>query len=113
MISKQKSDKLDVECNPSLNLACVDMILSNIEAKHNREPMSWTKDARNKRNLLNRNVAYTSVPENREYVHREKSSEQKIMMNTFNKTKNRVERMSYTPEKRHFVNKLKGTALKI
>ena len=89
------------------------MILSNIEAKHSRKPMSWNKDAREKRNLMNNRIAYSSVPEDRKYVHRENSCEQKLMMNAFNTAYNRVQRMSYTPQKRRLVNKLNVTALKL
>ena len=94
---KCQSLKLNVECNPSLNLACVDMILSNIEAKHNREPMSWTKDARKNRSLMNRFIAYKSVPEDCLNDSQTKSSNQKVMMKTFNKAKHRYDRMSYSP----------------
>ena len=50
----KKSTEDVVESRPVLNLACVDLILANVQAKHDRKPMSWAKDAQAKKLKLNR-----------------------------------------------------------
>ena len=63
-----------VESQPVLNLACVDLILANIQAKHDRKPMSWAKDAKTKKlKFIQKKIAYSSVSEDRQYKHRERS----------------------------------------
>ena len=81
---KRTADVL--ESQPVLNLACVDLILANIQAKHDRKPMSWAKDAKTKKVNFNRKkIAYSSVSEDREYVDREKSVENRNLLKMYNK----------------------------